>query len=245
MGPSPPPKCGPSGLKGGARRDHIVHEDDAFPVVRVPSGARIESVGVGQGLESVPPAQAGQRGPMSGADEERRWSHSRHGAPPLGEQGALVVSPLTLLSAVQGNGDNRPLFRVWPQRHRGFLCHGLAQRPAKAGPATVLESVHGPAFTAVLSRRPPRPATYVIQAASEPVLRLGEISAQGESTGAAPFSFLPFQDCVAGCTPQRDDRRGDFVKQAGKEGGSIPSKWRQAEAPASCRIAGAALSLRT
>ena len=182
---------------------------------------------------------------MSGADEERRQSHSRHRAPPLGEQGALVVSPLTLLPAVQGNGDNRPLFRVRPQRHRGFLRHGLAQRFAQAGPATVLELVHGPAFTAFLSRRPPRPATHVVQAASEPVLRLGEISAQGESTGAAPFSFLPFQDGVAGCTPQRDDRRGDFVKQAGKEWGEHPRKVEAGEAPAAAGLRVRLFSLRT
>ena len=85
----------------------------------------------------------------------------------------------------------------------------------------------------------------MVQAASEPVLRLGKVSAQGESTGAAPFSFLPFQDRVAGCTPQRDDRRGDFVKQAGEELGEHSRKVEAGEAPAAEGLRVRLLSLRT
>lgn len=85
----------------------------------------------------------------------------------------------------------------------------------------------------------------MIQAASEPVLPRGEISVQGESTGAAPFSLLPFQDCVTGCTPQRDDRRGDFVKQAGKEWWEHPRKVEAGEAPAAAGLRVRLFSLRT
>ena len=158
--------------------------------------------------------------------------------------GRFGCIPVDVASGGAREWGQPPAFRVRPQLHRGLRRHGLAQRPAKAGPATVLEPVHGPAFTAFLSRRPPRPAAHVVQAASEPVLRLGEISAHGKSTGAAPFAFLPFQDCVAGCTPQRNDCGGDFVKQAGKEGWEHPRKVEAGEDPAAAGLRVRLFSLR-